>query len=163
MRTQKPRGARPVCGLKILLRLSCGKKCVLLRQALCSFARAWLVFHAALTQSSMSFWHRNQEYRIFIKMPREMPWGAYRCGHPAQQHGRRFPFARSSHVRLMWSRRVSDFFTEITQQIHSLRASGVMLFQAACTASDTKRAARRSSGTLCATPVARCCPLIYLR
>lgn len=48
-----------------------------------------------------------------------------RCMQPIQQHGRRFPFVSSLMSRVMWSFRVSDFFTKVTQQIHSFRASGV--------------------------------------
>jgi hypothetical protein len=42
----------------------------------------------------------------------------------------------------------------MTQQIHSLRASGVKSFQAARTAGMAARAFRKSGGTVCATPVA---------
>jgi hypothetical protein len=47
---------------------------------------------------------------------------------------------------------VSGFFTEITQQIHSLRASGVMSSHFSRAAESEMRAFRRSAGTVCAAP-----------
>jgi hypothetical protein len=47
---------------------------------------------------------------------------------------------------------VSGFLTEIVQQIHSLRESGVMSSHAARAARSEARAVRRSAGSLCATP-----------
>jgi hypothetical protein len=47
---------------------------------------------------------------------------------------------------------VSGFLTEITQQIHSLRASGVMSSHAARAAESEVRALRKSGGTLCRAP-----------
>ncbi len=49
-----------------------------------------------------------------------------RCIHPAQQQGRRMPpfiFESAFSIRIS---RVSAFLPLVTQQIHSLRASGVM-------------------------------------
>ena len=51
--------------------------------------------------------------------------------HPAQQQGLRLPFCRSAQARLTWSFLVSAFLGEVTQQIHSFRASGVMSRQVA--------------------------------
>jgi len=51
------------------------------------------------------------------------------CGQPGQQHGRFLPLRKSSLNLLRWSFRVSGFFTIVTQQIHSFRASGVRPFQ----------------------------------
>jgi hypothetical protein len=48
----------------------------------------------------------------------------------------------------MWSLRVSAFFTEITQQIHSLRASGVRSSHAIKTAEEDASALRTSFGVL---------------
>lgn len=76
----------------------------------------------------------------------------YRCGQPAQQHGRRFPFTISVQSRSICFSLVSCFLTEVVQQIHSLRASGVKSFQAACALPEDTRAARRSVGTVCTTP-----------
>jgi hypothetical protein len=48
--------------------------------------------------------------------------------------------------------RVSDFLTEITQQIHSLRASGVISSHFARAAGSEMRSFRKSAGTLCTAP-----------
>jgi len=45
--------------------------------------------------------------------------------------------------------RVSARFPEMTQQIHSLRASGVMSFQTASAFGVDARAFRKSAGKLC--------------
>ena len=47
---------------------------------------------------------------------------------------------------------VSGFLTEITQQIHSLRASGVISSHLAHAAGSEVRAFRKSGGTLCSAP-----------
>ena len=47
---------------------------------------------------------------------------------------------------------VSGFLTEITQQIHSLRASGVISSHLARAAGSEVRAFRKSAGTLCTAP-----------
>ena len=47
---------------------------------------------------------------------------------------------------------VSGFLTEITQQIHSLRASGVISSHLARAAGSEVRAFRKSAGTLCSAP-----------
>jgi len=47
---------------------------------------------------------------------------------------------------------VSGFLTEITQQIHSLRASGVMSSHFASAAGSEMRTFRKSAGTLCTVP-----------
>src|SRR5579859_5955068 len=47
---------------------------------------------------------------------------------------------------------VSSFLTEITQQIHSLRASRVMSSHFASAAASETRAFRKSAGTVCTTP-----------
>lgn len=65
-----------------------------------------------------------------------------RCGHPAKQQGRRFPCARFSNAILSLLSRVSSFTPEVIQQIHSLRASGVMSFQAAKAACEERSAFR---------------------
>jgi hypothetical protein len=75
-----------------------------------------------------------------------------RCGHPGQQHGRRFPSSRSVRARSMCLRRVSGVFTDSTQQIHSLRASGVMSSHLASAAASQTSASRRSAGSSCTTP-----------
>jgi len=52
---------------------------------------------------------------------------------------------------------VSGFFTEITQQIHSLRASGVMSSHFARAAESEMRAFRKSAGTECTIP----CEIVF--
>jgi hypothetical protein len=47
---------------------------------------------------------------------------------------------------------VSGFLTEITQQIHSLRASGVISSHFARATGSEKRTFRKSAGTLCIAP-----------
>ena len=49
---------------------------------------------------------------------------------------------------------VSDFLPEVTQQIHSLRASGVMSFHKACALGAEVSALRKSAGIPCNMPVA---------
>jgi hypothetical protein len=52
----------------------------------------------------------------------------------------------------MWSARVSDLLGEIVQQIHSLRAKGVISSQAARALRSAVKAFRKSAGNSCATP-----------
>ena len=70
----------------------------------------------------------------------------HRCGQPAQQQGRRIP--PLSLERAFWMRisLVSAFLPEVTQQIHSLRARGVMSSQIDCVALVEATAFRRSTG-----------------
>ena len=77
---------------------------------------------------------------------------SFRCMHPAQQHGRRIPSFSSEHTRLICSCRVFGCFTEITQQIHSLRASGVISSHVARALGSDARAFRKSTERLCTTP-----------
>jgi hypothetical protein len=53
-----------------------------------------------------------------------------RCLHPGQQQGRRWPSSSSSWVRRMRRSRVLSCLASWTQQMNSLRAKGVMSFQA---------------------------------
>jgi hypothetical protein len=76
----------------------------------------------------------------------------HRCGQPGQQHGRRIPSLSSEHTLSTCCRLVSSFLTEMVQQIHSLRASGVMSSQAASAFASDASAFRRSAGRLCTTP-----------
>jgi hypothetical protein len=73
---------------------------------------------------------------------------------PIQQQGRRIPSLSSERVRSTCSFLVSGFFTEITQQIHSLRASGVKVFHIDSASGSEARASRRSDGVSCTTPEA---------
>jgi len=76
-----------------------------------------------------------------------------RWGQPGQQHGLRMPSMSSEHTRSTCCFRVSGFFTEMVQQIHSLRASGVMSSQAACAAGDARSASLKSAGKVCTVPL----------
>ena len=83
-----------------------------------------------------------------------------RCMQPAQQQGRRIPPFILEIPFLIRISRVSAFLPEITQQIHSLRASGLISCQRAFTAGVAAMAARRSGGSLWTTPppnVSVCC------
>ncbi len=80
----------------------------------------------------------------------------YRWIHPAQQHGLRMPplsFESAFSMRIV---RVSAFLPEVTQQIHSLRASGVTSCHVARALGDRSNARRKSSGSACMVP--RCIP-----
>lgn len=71
---------------------------------------------------------------------------------PIQQQGRRIPPPSLESAFLIRTLRVSAFLPEITQQIHSLRASGVMSSHAAHAAGAEAMALRKSSGIVCTTP-----------
>ena len=72
-----------------------------------------------------------------------------RCLQPGQQQGRRMPSDSSSCVRRMRRSRVDGCFASSTQQMNSLRASGVMSVQAASTSRSALNASRRSAGSRC--------------
>ena len=75
-----------------------------------------------------------------------------RCLHPGQQQGRRWPSSSSSCVRRMRRARVISCLASSTQQMNSLRAKGVMSFQASSAVMLAINAARRSAGNLWTTP-----------
>jgi len=77
-----------------------------------------------------------------------------RWGQPAQQHGRLIPPLSFDSPTLIRRLRVSDCFAEVIQQIHSLRASGVMSSHVARAFGAEASAFRRSAGTLCTPPSA---------
>src|SRR3989344_5271321 len=83
-------------------------------------------------------------------------WTAYfqRWMQPAQQQGLRFPSISSARVLSIRRLLVSGCLADSTQQIHSLRASGVISSHASSAFGKEVRAFRKSIGTLCATPVA---------
>src|ERR1700730_17255000 len=62
------------------------------------------------------------------------------------------PSLSSVRTRSMCCLLVSGFFTEITQQIHSLRASGVISSHFARAAESEMRTFRKSAGTVCIAP-----------
>lgn len=71
---------------------------------------------------------------------------------PAQQQGLRFPSISSKRALSMCCFLVSGFLTEVTQQIHSLRARGVREFHLARAFLSGVNAFRKSAGNLCAVP-----------
>src|SRR3989344_8216998 len=71
---------------------------------------------------------------------------------PIQQHGLRIPSLSSLTVLRTCSFLVSSFLKEVTQHIHSFRASGVRSSQSARAFGSAVRAARRSEGRSCTTP-----------
>ena len=75
-----------------------------------------------------------------------------RCLHPGQQQGRRWPSSSSSWVRRMRRARVVACLASSTQQMNSLRARGVMSFQASSAVGLATSAFRRSAGSSCTTP-----------
>jgi hypothetical protein len=77
-----------------------------------------------------------------------------RCGHPGQQHGLRIPPRILSMPTSMRRFLVSSFFTDVIQQIHSFRASGVISAQILLTAALDSMALRKSGGSLWTVPPA---------
>ncbi len=73
----------------------------------------------------------------------------YLCGQPAQQQGRRMPERILDRPLLTLISRVSARLPEVTQQIHSLRAKGVMLSHKAATFLSALIALPKSAGSLC--------------
>jgi hypothetical protein len=71
---------------------------------------------------------------------------------PGQQQGRRIPSLSSEHTLSTCCLLVSGFLTEVVQQIHSLRASGVISSHFANAAKSEVRAIRKSAGILCTVP-----------
>lgn len=72
-----------------------------------------------------------------------------RCGQPDQQQGRRIPpfiLERAFSIRIFL---VSAFLPDVTQQIHSLRASGVISLHAVLVVRLEAIAFCRSGGSLC--------------
>src|SRR6266446_2408789 len=87
------------------------------------------------------------------KMANRSPSSLFqRCGQPGQQQGRRIPSLSSVRTRSMCCLLVSGLLTEMTQQIHSLRASGVISSHFARAAGSEMRTFRKSGGTLCTAP-----------
>lgn len=68
---------------------------------------------------------------------------------PIQQHGRRMPSKSSLTTLFTWSCLVSFFFTNVVQQIHSLRAKGVSPSQIVCALGEPANAVFRSLGSVC--------------
>lgn len=91
---------------------------------------------------------------FFSKMPRidGLMALSVRWIQPIQQQGRRFPSFSSVTVRLIWSFLVASCLTEMFQQIHSLRASGVSPCHFSKAALSDTKALRRSAGISCTVP-----------
>jgi hypothetical protein len=75
-----------------------------------------------------------------------------RCGHPGQQHGLRMPPRSLSMPTSMRRLLVSSFLGDMTQQIHSFRASGVISIQSLFALALDSMAFRKSAGSLCTVP-----------
>ena len=73
-------------------------------------------------------------------------------GDSLARQGRRIPSLSSVRTRSMCCLLVSGFLTEITQQIHSLRASGVMSSHCARATGSEMSTFRKSAGTRCTAP-----------
>src|SRR5262245_36515312 len=71
-----------------------------------------------------------------------------RCGHPGQQHGLRMPPRILSMPTSMRRFLVASCLAEVTQQIHSFRASGVISAQRLLAAALDAIALRKSAGSL---------------
>jgi hypothetical protein len=77
-----------------------------------------------------------------------------RCGQPGQQHGRRMPLRILSIPTSMRRFLVSAFLADVTQQIHSFRAKGVISAQRLLAAALDAMALRKSGGSLWTVPPA---------
>src|ERR1700733_11985705 len=119
----------------------------------------WGIFHLAelsatrtLAGSSSEMPIPSTDFVASIAGMRIRRQNAHRCGQPGQQQGRRIPSLSCEHSLSTCCRLVSSFLTEMVQQIHSLRAGGVMSSQAASAFASDAIAFRRSAGTSCTTP-----------
>jgi hypothetical protein len=71
-----------------------------------------------------------------------------RCGHPGQQHGLRMPPRILSMPTSMRRFLVASCLAEVTQQIHSFRANGVISAQRLLAVALDSMALRKSAGSL---------------
>lgn len=78
---------------------------------------------------------------------------SFRCVQPSQQQGLRIPSLSSFTVLTTCSFRVLSCFTNVTQHIHSFRASGVKLSQMPSARVSAESESRKSEGILCAVPL----------
>jgi hypothetical protein len=74
------------------------------------------------------------------------------AGIQGQQHGLRMPPRSISMPTSMRRFLVSSFLADVTQQIHSFRASGVISVQRLFAAASDSMAFRKSAGSLCTVP-----------
>ena len=77
-----------------------------------------------------------------------------RCGHPGQQHGLRMPPRILSMPTSMRRFLVASCLAEVTQQIHSFLASGVISAQRFLAVALDSTAFRKSAGNLWTVPSA---------
>src|SRR5450755_3171195 len=80
----------------------------------------------------------------------------HRCkswAHPGQQQGRRFPSLRIEQPHSIQRLLVSAFLADSIQDIHSLRASGVISSHAVNACGSDVSAFFKSAGTSCTTPL----------
>jgi len=84
-----------------------------------------------------------------------------RCGQPGQQQGRRMPPCILSMPTLMRRSRVASCLADVTQQIHSFRASGVISPHRLLAAALDSMAFRKSAGSSCTVPPPRSFLLMY--
>lgn len=92
----------------------------------------------------------------------ELSFLSVRWVQPSQQHGRRLPSLSSGTTRAICSLRVFSCLTNSTQQIHSLRASGVRLSHFLSASASAASALFRSAGNVWAVPPEISCLVIPL-
>ena len=92
--------------------------------------------------------------RAFRKSHRNAAGAFQRCGHPGQQHGLRMPPRILSMPTSIRRFLVASRLAEITQQIHSLRASGVISAHTHMATTLDPMAFRKSAGSLWTVPSA---------
>lgn len=103
----------------------------------------------------MRYWQifrgRDQTFHAVLPLNHLAALGL-RCGQPGQQHGRFLPAFKSSCARSILLIRVSTFFADVTQQIHSFCARAVSSSQTFLTADVAFIALCRSAGKLWTGP-----------
>jgi hypothetical protein len=92
--------------------------------------------------------------RSMLRLDKKHGSSPQRCGQPGQQHGLRVPPRILSRPTSMRRFLVSSFLADVTQQIHSFRASGVRAAQRLFTAASDSMALRKSDGSLWIAPPA---------
>jgi hypothetical protein len=100
------------------------------------------------------FRHGAVDFIIEAQRGQKVAVSLQRCGHPGQQHGLRMPPRSLSMPTSIRRFLVSSFLADVTQQIHSFRASGVISVQTLFAAALDSMAFRKSAGSLCTVPPA---------